>query len=292
MSASLDPRLTSEVRRIELRSRRAIDADLIGRYRSAFRGSGLLFRDLREYQPGDDIKHIHWRATARSEKVYVKSYEEDRHLTVMLLLDISRSTLFGAGKNKHDQAVEFSALIALLGQMNQDQVGVCLFADGVEEYIAPGKSRAQFQRVLLALLSHRELKPRTDLRGALDHVLRNQKRPAVIFLISDFLAGGYEDLLARVAVKHDLICTLVEDPLDASLPRAGLVEFVDAERGTRSILDTSSRRVQEALRRHQELRIQKLRDLCMNSGADLMRLAHNPVRALAQLMQQRSARVR
>lgn len=288
----LDSKLVSELRRMELRTRRSIDSDLMGRYRSAFRGSGLVFDEVREYQPGDDVKKIHWKVTARSGEVYVKSYTEDRQLTVILAVDISSSTLFGGTKTKYRRALEFSALISMLARQNQDRIGLCLFSDQVEEYIPPGKSRAQFQRILLALMAKRTLRKGTNVAAALNYVNQRQRRASIIFVVSDFLCAPYEQELRHLSYRHDVISVLIEDEVDERMPSAGIVEFEDAESGKRILIDTSSAAARTVLQSMHARRVQEIRDCCKASATDFIAVRDNPLRPLAQLMDWRTSRIR
>lgn len=292
ISSLLSPSMLAELRRVELRTRRNIDSDLMGRYRTAFRGSGLVYSDLREYQPGDEVKNIHWKATARTGKVYVKSYEEERQLNIMIAVDTSASTDFGRAKSKHTKALEFAALITMLAQRSQDAVGLCLFSDKVEEYFPPKRSRTQLFRILFELLRARTLRPGTDIAGALDYIRSHQRKPAIIFLVSDFFSAPFESQLRYLSISHDLVCVALVDIQDRELPSVGIVEFVDAESGERILFDTSQRRARETLQRMQLERLEELNTLCKRLGADLIRVDENPLRPLAELMQRRMARLR
>lgn len=288
----LSPGLLSELRRIELKTRRSISSDVMGNYRTAFRGSGLVFSELREYFPGDDVKHIHWKVTARTGKAYVKSFEEDRQLRVMVAVDTSSSTDHGAGKTKHLKALEFAALIAMLAQQNHDAMGLCLFSDHIEEFIPPRQSRRQFQTLLLSILRHRELKRATNVAGALEHLRKNVRRSSVLFIVSDFIAPPFADELRGLSLRHDVVCVLLEDALDFESPRAGLVEFADAESGRRVLIDTSSAKTRRLIREHHERRVRGLAEICRNSGTDLIRVRDGTLQPLADLMKRRRARVR
>ena len=291
ISTLLDPALMAELRRIELRTRRSIDADMMGQYRSAFRGSGLIYTDIRQYQAGDDVKHIHWKVTARSPYVYVKSYEEDRQLNIILALDISRSTQFGAEKSKHLKALEFCALVSLLAKSNQDSIGLCLFSDKVEEFLPVKKSRGQTQKILLELMRPRELKTATDISAAVDHIIKYQRRSSIIFLVSDFMSPDYADKLKSLSLRHDVVCVMLEDSFDSELPKAGLVEFTDAESGKKILLDTGSSHVRNRLNEIHNMRINKWKEICKTCGTDSIIISDNSLRPLTQLMHQRAARL-
>ncbi|MBN8548037.1 MAG: DUF58 domain-containing protein [Deltaproteobacteria bacterium] len=286
----LSPALLSELRRIELKTRRAINTDLIGNYRSAFKGSGLVFSDLREYIAGDDVKHIHWKVTARTGKAYVKSFEEDRQQRVVVAVDISNSTNHGVPKTKHLKALEFAAVISMLAQQSHDQLGLCLFSNHIEEFFPPTHSRRQFQKVMLSLLKHRQLAAATDLKASISEFLKQQRRPSIVFLVSDFLAPPFEPELRLLARRHDLICVLLEDSFAASVPRAGITEFQDAESGKTVLLDTSSPGVRRHLEALQRKRVENFQESCRLAGADFMRIEEGTLRPLADLMHRRHAR--
>lgn len=288
----LSATLKAELKRLELRTKRKIDSSLLGRYRSAFRGSGLVYSELREYQPGDEVKNIHWKATARTNKVYVKSYDEDRLLNVLVALDISNSTNFGGAKSKHLRALEFAALISLLANSSDDCLGLCLFSDKVEEYFTPKKSRSQLQRIMLALLKNRQLQRGTNIALALEHIRKHQSKPALIFLLSDFYSGSYERELRLLSFKHDLILVWIEDELDLELPNLGIIEFLDAESNQRCLLDTSSKKGIKILREVQLRRFEALQKLSSQCAVDLIRLNSSSLKPLEQLMRQRQARLR
>ena len=288
------PELMGEVRRIELRTRRSISADVLGAYRSAFRGSGLVFSDLREYAEGDDIRHVHWKATARSGRVLVKSYEEDRQLSIMLAVDISRSTDAGVtnGRSPYLRALEFSALLALLAQSSGDALGLALFSDRVEELLRPERRRSQTHRVVATLLKRRTLRPGTDIAGALRHLREHLRRPSIIFVVSDFLAPPCPNELRALACRHDVICALTLPDGSELLPRAGLVQFLDAESGRLMTVDTGNRRAREEFRRAEAHRIEELRKSCRASQAELIELGPRVLESLARLMARRTARLR
>lgn len=292
IASILSPALLSELRRIELRSRRSIDSTLAGNYRSAFRGTGLVFSDLREYQPGDDVKHIHWKATARTGKVFVKSYDEERLLNVILAVDISRSTGFGKDRSRHLRALEFAALITMLSAQNRDAAGLCLFGSSVEEYLRPSARSAQIHKIISALLMPRKLHGGTDIAAALSHIRLHQRRSAVVFVISDFLCPPFEQELKFLARHHDVILCFLSDSLDYELARAGIAEFEDAETGRRLIMDTSRKGAANVLRAQYEQRRSALRVMAHSCQADFLELEGNPLGALASLMHRRTARQR
>lgn len=235
-----------KVREIEIRTNRVVDALLAGEYHSAFKGRGMEFEEVREYQPGDEVRMIDWNVTARSGAPYVKSFREERELTVMLLVDVSPSERFGTGpQQKSELAAEFAALVAFSAIRNNDKAGLVLFTDEVEKYVPPKKGRKHALRVIRELLTFRPRSRGTDLRAALEFLGRVGRRRCVAFLVSDFIASGFERDLAAVAHRHDLIAVRTSDPREVALPDAGLVALEDAETGEIVVVDTSSRAVRE-----------------------------------------------
>lgn len=287
----LSPEILRELKRLEIRSRRMADADLVGSYRTAFRGTGLTFAELREYQPGDDVRHIHWKATARGKTAYVKTYEEDRQLNIVLALDMSRSMLYGAPKSKLARARELSALITTLAHKTQDNVSLCLFADDIIEYLPLRAGRKQVMRVLYALFEDRIQPPATRIDVALSHLLLHLKKTSVIFLISDFLSeDNFEAELSRVSSRHDLICVSLADQTPSLLPDAGLVTVFDAESGRKFTIDTSHKRVREALAKRSHEHFEKLQSLCKLARADVIQI-RDSIEPLTNLMKFRSSRM-
>ncbi len=285
----LSPEALLDIKRLEIRSRRSVNADLIGRYRSSFRGSGLLFSDLRTYEPGDDIKHIHWKATARTGRPFVKTYEEERQLRIMLAVDISASTLWGTPKSKHERALQFAALISMLAQQNQDAIGLCLFGDSVVEHIEPSTKRSQFQRVLRMLLTPRVMTKGTNIGSALSFLRERTKRSSIIFLVSDFFAAPFETQLSQLAARNDVIgVSLVNED---KLPPVGLVNFCDAETGEEIIIDTSSEKVRAGLKKRLEDHRVQLQSQFQKARSDLIEIGENPLRPLVTLMEKRSRRI-
>ena len=286
----LNPSLVAELRRVEIRTRRSIDTDLMGKYRSAFRGTGLIFSDLREYQPGDDVRHIHWKVTARTGKPYIKTFDEDRQLNVIIAVDISNSTNTGAPRTRHRKALEFAALVSMLGNRNQDAVGLCLFSDTVEDFFPVKRNRTQFQQIIAALLRQRALTPRTSIKAALNFLLKHQRKRAVIFVLSDFFCDSFEEELRRLAFRNDVIGVLLADTHEESVPQAGIVQFLDAESGEHLLIDTSSRRARAALERIMLERRHKIAASFQSAGGDFIEIRDNVLRPLADLMKQRTKR--
>ena len=257
------------VRELEIRTRRAVRDILAGQYSSVFKGRGIEFEEVRAYEPGDDVRTIDWNVTARFGHPYVKRFVEERELTVILALDGSASGRFGTGGAwKYERAAEAAAILAAAAIRNNDKVGLLVFTDRVEKYLAPKKGRTHVLRVIREALFFRPEGRRTNIASALEHISNVQRRRAVVFLISDFLDAGFEDLLAVAARRHDVVAITIIDPRETELPRAGLVELEDAETGERRLIDTSSARVRRAYAEMQKTRLEARRKLLRRAGVD------------------------
>lgn len=234
---------SASVRKLEVMTRRIVNDVMAGEYHSVFRGQGMDFSEVREYQPGDDIRTIDWNVTARTGFPHVKRYVEERELTVMFLVDVSGSTLFGAQpRRKRPYAALVTAVLAFSAIRNNDRVGLMLFSDQVERYIQPRKGRKHGLRVITELLEEPAGRG-TDITHALETLNSLQRRKAVVFLISDFQQEGIRRALAVTNRRHDLIAISITDPSEIAIPDIGIVEVEDAESGQRLLVDTSSARV-------------------------------------------------
>lgn len=243
----IPPDLIAQVRRLEIRTRRIVQELFGGEYHSVFKGQGNQFREVREYLPGDDVRAIDWNVTARMGDPYLKQFEEERELTVIVMADLSASERFGSAHRLKSAAMaELGALLVFSALGNQDKVGLILFTDEIELYVPPRKNRSHGLRVIRELLYHPPRGRGTDLGMALDTLNRVQKRKAVVFLLSDFLDRGYETALSIVARKHDLVAMQLVDPRERALPPVGLVRLHDAESGREVLVDAGDRRVVEA----------------------------------------------
>ncbi len=217
-----------------------------GEYHSIFKGLGMEFSEVREYQPGDDIRNIDWNVTARYGHPYLKVYREERELTVMLMVDLSASQRFGTGERfKTEAAAEIVALLSLAAIKNNDKVGLLAYTDKIEKYIVPKKGRNHVLRLIREIIYFRPQGRGTNTAGALEYLLGVLKKRSVLFLISDFLDSGFEKPLGVAARKHDLIALKINDPLETSFPKAGLIRFYDLESGRERLIDTSDMRFRE-----------------------------------------------
>jgi len=261
--------LARKIRVIEITTRKVVNDILAGEYESVFKGRGMEFDEVREYMPGDDIRTIDWNVTARTGKPYVKRYVEERELTVIFLVDLSASGSFGSvDKLKNEIAAEFCALLSFSAVKNNDKVGLILFTDKVEKYIPPKKGTTHVLRVIRELLSFRAAASSTDITRALDFLGKVTTKRAVVFLVSDFQAEGYEKALRIISKKHDLISVTIVDPREIKLPDVGLIELEDAETGEIVLIDTSNPEVRRRYERLGEEKAGRLRDLFASMGID------------------------
>ncbi len=241
--------ILKQVRRIEISTRGLVNEVFSGEYHSVFKGRGMSFAEVREYEYGDDIRSIDWNVTARTGAPFVKIFEEERELTVMLLVDVSASGDFGTrGRMKSEIAVEVCALLAFSAIKNNDKVGLIIFSDRVEKFVPPRKGRRHVLRVLRELLYHEPEGRRTDITAALEYLAHVQRKRAVTFLVSDFRDEGFEKALAVAGRRHDLVAVRLSDPRERELPPLGLVELEDPESGERLVVDTSREAFRAAYR--------------------------------------------
>ena len=238
--------IVQKVRRIQIVANRAVNDLFAGEYHSVFRGRGMEFDEVREYQPGDEVRDIDWNVTARSGVPFVKRYREERELTVLFLVDISASGAFGSlDRSKMELAVEVAALLMFSALKNNDKVGLLLFCDEVLKYLPPRKGKASVLRFIRELVAARPVARETRVDRALEFLNRVQRRKAVVFLISDFLGSHDERQLMVANSRHDLVAITVADPRESSLPDVGFVKLKDAETGEIMELDTAHRKVRE-----------------------------------------------
>lgn len=264
-------RMIEAVRRIEIRARRLVDETFSGEYHSVFKGRGVEFREVCEYVDGDDVRTIDWNVTARADTPHVKQFDEERELTVMLAVDVSRSGRFGSGaQTRHEVAAELCGVLALSATANRDKVGLVLFSDRVELYIPPARGRGHVLRIIRELLAAEAEGTGTDLVAPLELLGSVLKRKTTVFLVSDYWAGDFERPLQVVARRHDLVAVRVRDPRETGLADAGLVRWVDAESGETQVLDTSRPAVRDTLRRNADAHDAGLDDLFRRSRLDVV----------------------
>jgi len=246
-----------KVRRLEITTRGIVNEVFSGEYHSVFKGRGINFSEVREYQYGDDIRAIDWNVTARVGSPYIKVHEEERELTVMLVVDISRSGDFGTRERmKGEIAVELCALLAFSAIKNNDKVGLILFTDRIEKFVPPRKGRSHVLRVLRELLYFEPQGTGTNVGLAMEYLTNVTRRRSVVFLVSDFLTVDYERALSIAGRRHDVVAVYMSDRREAVLPPVGFVEFEDAETGDRLVVNTSDTRFRQGV----EVHVSRLRD--------------------------------
>jgi uncharacterized protein (DUF58 family) len=263
-----------QIRRLQIRARRAVQDFVGGEYHSVFRGTGLAFEEVREYQPGDDIRAIDWNVTARMGHPFIKRYIEERELTVVLLVDGSASHQFGTqAQPKREVIAELAAVLALSAISNNDKVGLIAFTNQVERFVPPRKGSRHVLRLIRDILFLQPAHRGTSLRAGLDFLNRIVHRRSIIFLLSDFLDRDFERAFKRTARRHDLIAVRITDPCEEDLPAVGLLEMEDAETGERLLLDTRNRKVREAFAAGARQRRQKVQQLARSCQADLIEVS-------------------
>lgn len=287
--------VVQQIRRLQLRARRAVEDLLGGEYHSVFKGMGMAFEEVREYQPGDDIRTIDWNVTARMGHPFIKRYIEERELTVVLMVDCSGSQQFGTQlQQKREVAAELAALLAFCAISNNDKVGLICFTDRVERFVPPRKGTRHALRLIRDVLFFQPEHSGTSLKQALDYLNRVQHRRAIVFLLSDFLDAGYDRPFQRTGRRHDLTAVHIGDPREEELPAVGLVELEDAETGRRLIVDTSSPAVRRACLEAGRQRRDALRQLARSSHVDLIEVSTDGghLDALVHFFQMREHRLR
>ncbi|MDE7466307.1 MAG: DUF58 domain-containing protein [Muribaculaceae bacterium] len=283
--------LLKKIRKIEIKTRGLSQNIFAGEYHSAYKGRGMIFSEVREYQPGDDVRDIDWNVTARHNKPFVKVYEEERELTVMLLIDVSGSHDFGAcGELKKEKMAEIAATLAFSSIINNDKVGVILFSDRIEKFIPPKKGRKHILLIIREIINFEPQNRGTDIDAALKFLTNAIKKHSTAFLLSDFIDDhDYSKSMTIANSKHDLAAIQVYDQRDAEMPNVGLVRFRDMETGGDCWVDTSSSRVRKAYARSWYERQQRLGAVTTKSGVDLVSVttAEDYVKALLALFRKR-----
>jgi uncharacterized protein (DUF58 family) len=258
-----------KVRQIEIKTQSIVDSILSGEYQSVFRGRGMEFSEVRQYADGDDIRTIDWNVTARMGEPYVKKHEEERELTVMLVVDASASGDFGShARFKNEISVELCALLAFSAIKNNDRVGLLMFTSEVEKYIPPKKGKNHVLRVIRELLYFKPTKKGTNIGEAMRFLNQVQTRKAVVFLVSDFFGTGYEAPLRVAARRHDVIALRLSDPREGVLPNVGLIELEDQESGQTLLVDSGDKSFREAFAREASAREASLKTLFHATGID------------------------
>ena len=264
-------KIIKRVKQIEIKTRGLVNELFGGEYHSIFKGKGMTFSEVREYQSGDDIRLIDWNVTARTTTPFVKNFEEERELTVYLMVDISASGEFGSGSQlKRELGTEIAAVLGFSAIKNNDKVGLILFSDSIEKFIFPKKGKSHVLRVIRELLYTDPKNTGTSIGNSLDYLLKVAKRKSVVFIISDFIDSGYNSSLKIVSKKHDLIAIQLYDPAEYKIPNIGLAKVEDPETGEMFWIDTTSKRAMKELQDDIRLKQSKFSKNAKKIGFDLI----------------------
>ena len=284
--------LLKRVRKIEIKTRGLSKNIFAGEYHSAFKGRGMTFSEVREYQYGDDIRNIDWNVTARHNRPYVKIFEEERELTVMLMIDVSASRNFGTiSKLKKNQITEIAAVLAFSAIQNNDKIGVIFFSDKIEKFIPPKKGRTHILHIIRELIDFYPEDKQTDIEQALEYMTNSIKKRCTCFVISDFIdEHDFAHALAIANRKHDVVALRVYDPRENQLPPVGMMYLRDAETGEQMWVDTSDKKLREAYAKYAFVREKELDAIFKRSGVDVanIRSDEDYVRALITLFKKRA----
>ena len=260
--------ILKKVRKIEIKTRRLSDHIFSGEYHTSFKGRGMTFSEVRQYQYGDDVRAIDWNVTARYNEPFVKVFEEERELTMMLIVDISGSESFGTkNQQKRDMVTEIAATLAFSATQNNDKIGLLLFSDQIELFIPPKKGKSHVLRIIRELIEFQPKSNKTDLAQALKYLSGVLKKKAIVFMISDFMAKEYQQTLKIAAKKHDVTGIRVYDQREESLPNIGIVNMMDAETGENLIVDTTSKRVRTDYEKYYQENVTYFKDIFSKCGA-------------------------
>ncbi|CAN5417432.1 DUF58 domain-containing protein [soil metagenome] len=269
----LSSELLKKVRKIEIKARGISRNIFAGEYHSAFKGRGMAFSEVRAYQPGDDVRAIDWKVTARYNQPFVKLFEEERELKIILMVDVSGSQEFGTTHQlKQDMITEIAAILAFSAIQNNDNIGIIFFSDIIENYIPPKKGRSQVLRIIRDLIEFQPKNRRTNISNALKFVSNVIKKRSIIFVISDFMDDGFENAIKEVKSKHDLIGLKIYDQRETTLPPLGLVKFKDAETGQNIWIDATDKKVRKNFEEWWRQSDKKLKELFHKCGVDYVKV--------------------
>ncbi len=283
--------LLKKVRKIEIKTKGLSKHIFSGEYHSAFKGRGMSFSEVRDYQYGDDVRNIDWNVTARTGDPHVKIFEEERELTVMLLIDMSQSSFFGTtNQMKNEILTEICAVIAFSAINNNDKVGVLFFSDQIEKFIPPKKGKQHILRIIRELLNFEPKSKKTDIGQALEYFNNVIKKRSICFVLSDFLATGYENPLRIASRRHDIVGLHIVDPREEKLPSIGLIRAIDAETDTIQWIDTSLASVRDKYAKWYETHFNYFRTTFLKSGADMISIRTDVpyINALLKFFKKRS----
>tara|TARA_B000000477_G_scaffold8139_1_gene6579 strand:+ start:337 stop:1215 length:879 start_codon:yes stop_codon:yes gene_type:complete len=267
--------ILKKVRQIEIRTKNVVNDFFGGDYHSNFKGRGMTFSEVREYVPGDDVRSIDWNVTARTGKPHIKIFEEERELSVLILIDVSSSGVFGSKKDlKIDLGVEIAAMLSFSAIKNNDKVGLALFSDKVEKYIPPKKGKKHVLRLITDIVNHdfENSNKRTSIKTAIDFANKISKRKSVIFLISDFIDDNFWNELKFLNFKHDVVGLQIYDSYERNFPNVGLINIHDSETGENTWIDTTSKKNRDKFQKNSDEKLDKFSMKCKNIGFDLLQI--------------------
>ena len=267
--------ILKKVRQIEIRTKNIVNDFFGGDYHSNFKGRGMTFSEVREYVPGDDVRSIDWNVTARTGKPHIKIFEEERELSVLILIDVSSSGVFGSKKDlKIDLGVEIAAMLSFSAIKNNDKVGLALFSDKVEKYIPPKKGKKHVLRLITDIVNHdfENSNKRTSIKNAIDFANKISKRKSVIFLISDFIDDNFWNELKFLNFKHDVVGLQIYDSYERNFPNVGLINNHDSETGENTWIDTTSKKNRDKFQKNSNEKLDKFSKKCKNIGFDLLQI--------------------
>tara|TARA_B100000927_G_scaffold281460_1_gene267038 strand:+ start:7534 stop:8412 length:879 start_codon:yes stop_codon:yes gene_type:complete len=267
--------ILKKVRQIEIRTKNVVNDFFGGDYHSNFKGRGMTFSEVREYVPGDDVRSIDWNVTARTGKPHIKIFEEERELSVLILIDVSSSGVFGSKKDlKIDLGVEIAAMLSFSAIKNNDKVGLALFSDKVEKYIPPKKGKKHVLRLIADIVNHdfENSNKRTSIKTAIDFANKISKRKSVIFLISDFIDDNFWNELKFLNFKHDVVGLQIYDSYERNFPNVGLINIHDSETGENTWIDTTSKKNRDKFQKNSNEKLDKFSKKCKNIGFDLLQI--------------------
>lgn len=263
--------LLKKVRKIEIKTRRLSDHIFGGEYHSTFKGRGMTFSEVRQYQFGDDVRNIDWNVTARYSEPYIKVFEEERELTMMLVADVSGSEFFGTDKQfKNEIITEVAATLAFSAMQNNDKIGLILFTDEIELFIPPKKGKSHVLRIIRELLEFKPKSKQTDLAQAIKYLSNVMKKKAIVFVLSDFITDGYEQTMKIAANKHDITGIRIYDEREESIPSLGMVQMEDEETGELMLVNTSSKKVRTQYAAYYQERVDYFKETFRRSGAGVI----------------------
>ena len=287
--------ILKKVRQIEIRTKNVVNDFFGGDYHSNFKGRGMTFSEVREYVPGDDVRSIDWNVTARTGKPHIKIFEEERELSVLILIDVSSSGVFGSKKDlKIDLGVEIAAMLSFSAIKNNDKVGLALFSDKIEKYIPPKKGKKHVLRLITDIVNHdfENSNKRTSIKTAIDFANKISKRKSVIFLISDFIDDNFWNELKFLNFKHDVVGLQIYDSYERNFPNVGLINIHDSETGENTWIDTTSKKNRDKFQKNSDEKLDKFSMKCKNIGFDLLQINtdNDYIKFLMQFFRSRAKR--